>query len=73
MGAGYALDAVPCTVYPEWRTSFETQAKAAAVLLLLQYLLTLPALASAPLLVFVDDLTLLLILRQWRAERRNTL
>ena len=35
------------------------------------YLLTLPASAMAPLLVFVDNLTLLLILQKWGQRNYN--
>ena len=41
------------------------RAEAVALLLLINYLLTFPASAMAPLLVFVDNLTLLLILQKW--------
>ena len=69
MGAGYALgtERIPSAVLAirVGGPLSSLRAEAVALLLLINYLLTFPASAMAPLLVFVDNLTLLLILQKW--------
>jgi hypothetical protein len=74
MGAGYALgtERIPTAVFAIQVGGPLSSLRAEAVaflLLLLHYLLTFPASAMEPLLVFVDNLTLLLLLQKW--GRRN--
>jgi len=75
MGAGYALgtERIPTAVFAirVGGPLSSLRAEAVALLLLLHYLLTLPASATAPLLVFVDNLTLLLILQKWGQRNYN--
>ena len=67
MGAGYAVGTkrIPSAVLAirVGGPLSSLRAEAVALLLRIHYLLTLPASAMAPLLVFVDNLTLLLILQ----------
>ena len=69
MGAGYAVgtERIPSAVLAirVGGPLSSLRAEAVALLLLLHYLLTLPVSEMAPLLVFVDNLTLLLILQKW--------
>jgi hypothetical protein len=74
MGAGYALGTkrIPTAVFAiRVGGPLSLRAEAVALLLLLHYLLTFPASAMAPLLVFVDNLTLLLILQKWGQRNYN--
>jgi hypothetical protein len=75
MGAGYALgtERIPTAVFAirVGGPLSSLRAEAVALLLLLNYLLTFPASATAPLLVFVDNLTLLLILQKWGQRNYN--
>ena len=69
MGAGYAVGTkrIPSALLAirVGGPLSSLRAEAVALLLLLHYLSTLPASAMAPLLIFVDNLTLLLILQKW--------
>ncbi len=75
LAAGYALGTkrIPLAVFAilVGVPLSSLRAEAIALLVLLHYLLTLPASAMAPLLVFVDHLTLLLKLQKWGQRNYN--